>query len=457
VTLRRGAKRRTRRWLPALVAGLALSACSDEVILEGERFDVRTPLAASLPDADGTVPRAAEVAPPRENRAPPIALPAPVDHAAWTHRGGTPTHRIRHAALAAAPAPLWSVDIGTGDTRRGAITADPVVAGGRVFAMDAENRVSAHSTAGAPLWARTLAPAADAPGEATGGGLAVAAGRLFVATGFGRLHALDAATGAVLWTQGFDAPVAGAPTVAGDLVYVVSRDNRAFAVEVADGRLAWQLPGTPSPSAVLGGAAPAVTDRLAIFPFGSADLVATLRRGGVQVWQAALAGQRVGVAFAGFSDVTGDPVVGGDRVYAGSPSGRIVALDAASGARLWTATEGALSPVWPDGGSVFAVTDASQLVRLDARDGGVIWAVDLPKFKDDRPRRRQGVWAHHGPVLAGGRLVVASGDGLLRFFEPRDGRLAGSVAIPGGATTGPAVVGRTLYVVSSDGRLHAYR
>jgi len=26
-----------------------------------------------------------------------------------------------------------------------------------------------------------------------------------------------------------------------------------------------------------------------------------------------------------------------------------------------------------------------------------------------------------------------------------------------GATTGPAVVGRTLYVVSSDGRLHAYR
>jgi outer membrane protein assembly factor BamB len=440
-----------------LAAALVLGACSDDEILPGERFDVRTPLAASLPDEQGRVPEAARVQPPRQNESRPISLPAPVNHSAWTHRGGTAAHRIRHPALGARLSPVWSVRIGAGDSRRAAITADPVVVGGRVFTLDSEAQAMAHSTAGAALWSRSLVPASDSPGDATGGGLAHGAGRLFVTTGFGRLHALDPETGAVLWTQRFDAPVDGAPTVAGDLVYVASRDSRAFAVRVSDGRLQWQLPGTPTPSSVIGGAGPAVSDRLAIFPFGSAELVAALRQGGIRVWSATLAGQRLGRAYAGFSDVTGDPVIDGGRVYAGSPAGRIAALDAGTGERIWTATEGAMSPVWPVGGSVFAVTDASQLVRLDGRDGSVIWAVDLPEFQNERPRRRQAVYAHHGPVLAGGRLLVASDDGALRAFDPRDGRLVSQTPLPGGATTNPVVVGGVLYLVTADGRLHAFR
>ena len=440
-----------------VVAALLLGACSDEVILPGERFDVRTPLEETVPNEAGVIPALAEREAEDGPRAVPISLPAPVDHAAWTHRNGTPRHRIRHPALGATLTEIWSAPIGAGDSRRAAITADPVVAQGRVFTLDAAARAMAHSTSGAPLWARDLVPPADSPGDATGGGLALGAGRLFVTTGFGALHALDPETGRVLWTQDFDAPVDGAPTVAGDLVYVASRDNRAFAVRVDTGRLAWQLPGAPTPSSTMGGAGPAVTDRLAIFPFGSAELIATLRQGGVRVWSATLAGQRRGRAYAGFSDITGDPVVDGGRVYAGSPAGRIAALDAASGERIWTATEGAMSPVWPVGGSVFAVTDAGQLVRLDAGDGSVIWAVDLPYFRNERPRRRQAVFAHYGPVLAGGRLLVASDDGLIRSFSPESGRLLSTVPIRAGATTNPVVVGGTLYVVSTAGRLHAYR
>jgi outer membrane protein assembly factor BamB len=315
----------------------------------------------------------------------------------------------------------------------------------------------AHGTDGQPLWARDLTRPTDRPGDASGGGLAVADGRLFVTTGFGELHALDPETGGVLWTQRFDAPVAGAPTVRGDLVYVVSRDSRAFAVRVDDGRLHWQLPVTPSGAVTVNGAGPAVTERLAIFPFGSTELVATLRRGGVRVWGATLAGERRGRAYAGFSDISSDPVVDGDRLYAGSAAGRVAAFDLRSGERIWTATEGALSPVWPVGDAVFLVSDQAQLVRLDAATGAPVWAVDLPYYRDPREKRRKGVFAHYGPVLAGGRLVVASDDGALRYFDPRDGSLVGRAAIPGGASTNPVVAGRTLYLVTRRGELLAYR
>ena len=109
--------------------------------------------------------------------------------------------------------------------------------------------------------------------------------------------------------------------------------------------------------------------------------------------------------------------------------------------------------------SVFFVTDLNELVRLDSDTGQEIWKRDLPGYEPKRNpnRRRDGSFANHGPVLAGGRLIVASTDGKIRAFNPADGALVQEVAIPGGATTRPVVAGGTLYVVSRKGVLHAFR
>ena len=123
--------------------------------------------------------------------------------------------------------------------------------------------------------------------------------------------------------------------------------------------------------------------------------------------------------------------------------------------RLWTAGEGSYSPVVAFDNSVFLVSDESKLVRLDARNGDVIWAVDLPYYKRDRTRKD--AYAHFGPVLAGGRLLVASSDGGLRSFDPASGAMLSMVDIPSGAASPPAIVGGVLYILSAKGQLHAYR
>ena len=61
------------------------------------------------------------------------------------------------------------------------------------------------------------------------------------------------------------------------------------------------------------------------------------------------------------------------------------------------------------------------------------------------------------PILAGGRLWVASGDGLLRAFSPVNGALLAEVPLPGGAAAPPAVAGGVMYVVSGDGKLLAFQ
>ena len=430
-----------------LVAASLLAGCSEpEVILPGKREDIRSILSDDSAAAE----------PSRTVNAR-MSLPGSSCHCCWTHRIGTPRYRTSHPALSEAPVLSWSADIGVGDGKRNRITADPVVDQGRVFTLDAEALVTASSTAGATLWQVNLAPARDKKDEASGGGLALGAGKLFVTSGFGTVTAIDPASGDILWQQKLGETGSGAPTVFGDLVYLVGGDDTAWALEVETGRIRWQLSQAADVANVLGASAPAVTDKFVIFAYGDGGLHGAFRKGGLRLWSSYVSGQRRFKAIAKVNDITGDPVIDGNTVYVGSHSGRLVALDINTGERIWTATEGAISPVWPTGGSVFALTDQNELVRLNARDGSRIWGTKLPNFVKYHPRKASEVYAHYGPILAGGQLVVASNDGWLRFFDPETGTLQRTVAVPGGATTAPVVAAGTLYVVGGKGQLHAFR
>lgn len=437
--------------LIALGALAVLAGCSEqEVILDGERLAVRAPLfadaAVPAPEADDTP--AIETA---------FEAPAPAVNADWTHTAGSATHLAGHPALSAAPQLVWSASMGAGNTRKHRITADPVVADGRVFTLDSRSRVTAITTAGVTIWNADLTPPEERNDDASGGGLAVNGGRVFATTGFGEIVALDSASGAEIWRQALDAPATSSPTVVDGLVYAVSRDNRAWAIDAENGRVKWQLPGTPDISGIVGGAGPAVTDRVAIFPFGNGEIVAALRQGGVRLWGSSVSGKRRGPAYANITDIVADPVVVGDVIYTGNQSGRAVAIDLNSGNRIWTARDGAYGPVAVAGNSVFLISDQSELIRLDAATGAEIWARELPYFRRDRARRSQAIFAHYGPVLAGGNLWVASDDGTLKSYDPATGDARNTIDLPGGAASSMAVAGGTMYVVSERGQLLAFR
>lgn len=439
------------RQMTGLCALCLLVACGEkEVILVGERENIRGA------QADGGT-QSALAQQTVTGEIPPLSLPPTRANSSWTQGIASPITRPAHPQLSAQPRLLWSVDIGAGDGRRTRITADPVVADGRIYTLDAEARVSAVSTGGQLIWSTDLTPKNDNSSDASGGGLAYSDGVLFVASGFGRLTALNAATGAQIWQQNLRATATGSPSVAGDLVYLVAGDQLAWALDRKTGRIAWQLSASPDVRNALGAPAPAITDKYVIFAFGSGEIQGAFRKGGLRRWDAQIAGRRPGFSSGLISDISGDPVVVGERVYVGNQSGRTVALNLGDGERLWTAPDGPLNPIWPAGDSLFMISDRNELLRISAKDGRRIWGTPLPFFTKDKPRRQAEIFAHHGPIIAGGRLIVASNDGLIRFFDPTNGRELGQISMPGGATTNPVVAGGTLYLVTSKGELLAYR
>ena len=432
-----------------LATAVGLTACdiagNNSDILPGDREPIR-------PEEGYAGQISAEVAGSADLR-----LPRARSNNAWSHTAGDITNAPQHVALAETISLAWTAEIGAGNDRRHRVTAEPVAERGRVFTLDSIGVVSAVSTEGAILWQTDLATPGDAS-DASGGGLAVDGNSLYVSSAFGSLFAMDVETGTIRWKQELDASGIAAPTVAGGIVYVVDGKSKAWAIDTGTGRIKWTMSGVPSEQSFQGGAAPAIGRSLAIFPFANGDVQAVFRRGGFNRWSASISGTREGFAVSGISEITAGPVLDSGRVYVGNNSGRIAALDATTGDRIWTAQHGTSGGIVPVGrNDLFTVSDQNQLMRLSAKTGQVIWSKQLPLYVNENVKRRSDIVVHNGPLLAGGRVLVASSDGMMRQFSVVDGSDLGSVAIPGGAASNPIVMDEVLYVVTGKGQLAAFR
>lgn len=435
-----------------LGTALLLGGCGlfdDEERLEGERIPVRP----QTPDAAAAPLQGFGADTPSTGGA---ALPPPQPIEDWPQTNAGPTHNAGHLAGPASLNRAWTADAGAGDSSDGRITSPPVVVDGVVYALDSEAQLSAFgASGGAPRWSVSLAPEGEDGREGFGGGIAVDGGRIFATTGFGETMALDAGSGEILWRQNMGAPFRAAPAVSGGVVVSVTRDNRAFGFDAAAGELLWRVAGASTEAGLLGGASPAITGNVALVPFSSGEVVAIEARTGRRAWTAVLGGGRRGLARSSISDVTGDPVVAGQLVLAANQSGRIAAIEGRTGRRVWTRSIGSAAPLWVAGDSVFFVSDASDLMRLSVSTGATIWSTPLPAFED--PEDSEDPINYSGPVLVEGRVLVTSSLGEILAFDGVQGREVARTELGSGSVTGPVVAGGTLFVLTDEGTLEAFR
>lgn len=425
------------------LAGLGmLGGCGlfdDEEILPGERIHIRAEPAAAAPLEARQMP-----------------LPAAVNNANWTQTNGNASHNSGNLAGPVSLQTAWTRDAGAGGGDRSEITSAPIVVDGTVFALDAGAELGAYdASSGSPRWRVDLSPSGEKGTEGFGGGLAADGGTIYVTTGFGEILAVGAASGEIQWRKSFGAPFRAAPAALNGLVVAVTRDNRAVAVDGASGNLRWRLQGATSDAGLLGGASPALVGPLAILPFASGELVAVEGASGRRLWSAVLSGGRKGLARSAITDITGDPVVAGPYVVAANQSGRMIAIDARNGQRVWTRNIGSGAPIWAAEDTLFLVADDAKLMRISARDGSTLWEIQLPEFRDQKDR--EGAIAYSGPVLVAGRLLVTDDRGNLLSFDAVSGLGQPGGSISGGSVTGPVVANGTVYVLSGSGTLHAFR
>jgi outer membrane protein assembly factor BamB len=384
-----------------------------------------------------------------------VRLPRPYENAAWSQPGGDASHAMHHLALPDSPSVQWTADVGeaAGDDRR--LLSEPVVSGGRIFAMDAAAEVAAFDTgSGSRIWRADLTPE-DEDDDLFGGGIAVDGDRLYVTTPFALVFCLDAATGEVVWQVPVPSPMRTAPTVSDGRVFVLTIDNELVALSADDGERLWSYQGITEAAGLLGGGAAAVSGNTVVVGFSSGELFALRAETGRVLWNESLAGVQRSDAFSTLVDIRGRPVIDRDLVIAVSHSGLLAGVDLRRGSRAWDRDIGSSQSPWVAGDFVYVIDNNGEVICLTREDGRIRWIQSLPQWEDEEDKEDPIYWA--GPVLAGDRLIVVGTSGEALSLSPYTGDILGAIDIPSGAHLSPIVAGGTLYILADDATLVALR
>jgi len=429
---------------------IVLSSCSimdefkdedKEPILTGDRISVLINNRSLSPD-----PKLANVQ---------ILLPAPEPNAGWPQAGGLPSHVMHHMQAAETINKAWSVDIGDGTDGEERLSASPVIAGGRVFVIDALSVVSAYNAEnGDRLWKRDITPKKEDEGHIPGG-ISYDNGHIYISTGFAEAISLDAKSGKEVWRKSISSPARAAPTIRGGRVFVLTLDNKVLALNAKTGEKLWSHAGAEESSSLLGSASPAVGEGVVVVPYTSGDLVALRADNGRLLWQNSLRTIKRTEVLSNLAHIRGRPVIDRGRVFAISHAGLMAAYDLQKGRRLWQKKIGGIENPWIAGDYIFLLTNDLEIAALSRDSGRVHWVRALPRYEDPEEQEDPITWT--GPILVSDRLIVAGSHAEAIAISPYTGRMLGSVKLPDGVSVPPVVAGGSIYFLANDAKLVAYR
>lgn len=432
-----------------LASALLLGGCStfsgdDDKILPGERVSILE-LQRGL-SADSA-----------ERTQEPVAIPPAWKNEFWPQAGGYPNHAMQHLALSEAPLNLvWSISIGKGATKALPLTAQPVAGDGRIFTLDTKSTLSAFAAKdGAKLWQVNIANLKE-DDEVIGGGIAYSRGVVFATNGYNEVMALSADRGGLIWRVKIPSVARAAPSIANDRVFVTTLDNRIIALSAIDGKTLWDYEGLAESAGLIGAASPAAGRDVVVPAFSSGEVYALRMENGLVAWSENLSS--FGATASGvtsLSDIRGLPIIDKGIVFAISFSGRLLAIDERTGNRIWQREIGSAETPWIAGNALFVLSTENEIAALNKDNGAIFWAAKLPRYKDEEDRKGPLFWT--GPVLAGGRLFTAGSNGDMVEINPADGTIIRHWSAGESFSIPPAVANETLYLLSKDGVLSAYR
>ncbi len=302
-------------------------------------------------------------------------------------------------------------------------------------------------------------------------------GVLYLTSSLGRVTAVDAASGNIMWNLDLGSWVSAAPAVRAGVVYVGATDHVLYALDAGSGALLWYY---TSQGEIL--AQPVVDGDMVFFTADNDsiyDLVHRLyaldARSGTPMW-----------TYDTESWTPAAPAVGNDAVYLGGYRREVYALDKQTGGELWSfeATNIVFSSPQITAGQVLFTCIDGWVHALDASSGASLWSRKLPGFAWLAPPDGSGnlyacshrdtltamalssgeeLWSFtDGDLLSSATLsekeivCAFSQEGTVYLLDAAEGRSLGVLQAPHAFTSPPLLAGQGIYTGCPDGMLRAY-
>ena len=296
-----------------------------------------------------------------------------------------------------------------------------------------ESVVALDATNGHKLWSVSVPARVDT--LYTPSTPAVAAGVVYVGASDG-LHALNASTGAMLWTYETPAQWGDDPVVVdGGAVYFVAAHG-ITALNASDGTALWS-----HDSLVIGHSSMAVAG--GVVYFWDQGLTALRASDGARLWSYAT------------GNFDAPPVIVDGVVYVAADYTGVTAVNAATGARLWVRSMARVSSGVAVAGGVIYVASGRDVLALKASNGTRIWSRSMDAWASGASPDRGDVLGFPPIVFHG--MVYAMSAHQIYALRASTGHQLWTLPIDGSVRSSPTVSRGVVYVSSDDHRVYALK
>ncbi len=350
---------------------------------------------------------------------------------------------------------LWHASVGDGAGRSG-VRLRPTVVDGVLYADSTDGKLAAFdATTGKTLWSKSSRTHGwfgwgdKKRKDATyAGGPSVSGDLLAVGTLDGHVYGVNAKDGSPRWETELDSEVLASPVVDGDLVVVRTEDGRVYGLDAATGKRNWIYDqGTVPLLSLRGNGALLVANGVLFFGSDDGKLVALRADNGTKLWEQKFSNGEGRTEIARLDDADGAILLDGSTLYGAAYHGNLMAVDGPSGRPLWSHPFSTYTSLALSGNTIFGVDDQGRVWAFDKATGTDIWKNSALKYR----------WLS-GPSVQGNYVVVGDREGYVHWLQTGDGALAARERLSHKAIRAqPLVVDGIVYVVDVKGDIAAYR
>lgn len=249
------------------------------------------------------------------------------------------------------------------------------------------------------------------------------------------------------WAINTHALIEFPPAVSGGVAYVVNKYGNARAVRLRDRKTLWRRVTDPrergKPTDVT---APVYHQGMVFFAYLDGDLVALDAATGKRVWERDL-----------HAHLESSPMATGGTLYLGDDRHEVIALRTSDGRELWRfASPGAIkaSPSYHDG-RLYVADYEGGMYCLDAGSGKPIWRTNTTRVP---PYGKGGFFS--SPAIAFGKVYAGRDDGTVYGLDEKTGKVSWSFPTGDFVYGSPALAQvpgtpPTVYIGAENGRLYA--
>ena len=285
------------------------------------------------------------------------------------------------------------------------------------------------------------------------GGIAYFDDRILYADAYGQIKLFNSFSGEIIWSTQIDFPIISSPLIYRGYVYLISSDNRIFAIDIDDGSNAWSFQTTAENKKNVKTSSPAAYENLIIVPFSNGELIAFKYDDGRPIWSENVSKVSL-VSNFDIKDISANPVINGSNVYTISTNGKLISTKIVNGQRNWSIDlSGSRTPII-SGNVIYVIDEDSRLVCINISTGEIYWIRELEKYRKGNKVKDLNLWL--SPYLINNLIYNISYFGEIKIVSPKTGEILATENLGiKGIVSQPIVLQDRVYVV--DERSNVFR